>query len=279
MACQPNYVLCPPMPAHIIEPPQPQFYKAPLPVSADMDGDGEMRSLTRLSFDDYSRMSLQACAVRSHQRRCPTPDWAMAESSTRRVILAFMESRAYSKKQRALLSGLTERERLVAVIQKLKSQRDARVRVLDGLCNQFVSCTDPERRKALTVQIKNLDRVIQLIGRPDVFYELVVAYHRERLDSVGVAERCGLSPWGVRALLYRMNKAASGLGYVVEFSKPRVRLTPEQQAWVDEQKRLAKSGRLAAREARWNQRLAERRSKVLVMRRASIKRGQRGLPA
>jgi hypothetical protein len=213
---------CPPHAAHLILPDAPQFCKAPLPVSAAMDGDGEMHSLTRLSFDDYARCSLVTSRVRSHQRRCPTPDWTQSDAAVRRVLLAFLEKRAFSKKQRERLTGLTDRERFIGVMHKLKSQRDNRLRTLDGLCNEFVSCTDPDRRKLLTVEIQNLDRVIQLIGRPDVFLEVVTAYYREHLDSVGVAKRCGLSPWGVRGLLHRMNETAASLGYTVEFSKPRV---------------------------------------------------------
>ena len=217
-----------------------------MPIGRHTDDDA---GDSAVSWDDYQMMHVQTTAVRSRQRRHPTPAWALTESSTRRVVLAFMEKRAFSKKQREQLIG-TDRERFLAVIQKLKSQTDARVHVIESLCNEFVSCTDPARRKTLTTEITNLDRVVQLIGRPDVFYEVVVAYHCEHLDSVGVAERCGLSPWGVRALLYRMNKVASSLGYTVEFSKPRPKPTPEQVAWAKLQRRLARAERLEVRRNR-----------------------------
>jgi hypothetical protein len=245
--------VCAPAAARGSEPSQPQLCKIPMPVHltvADEEGDGYVRGL---AFDDFSRMNVQTSAVRTLVRRCPTPAWALTESSTRRVILAFMEKRAFSKKKRAALTG-TDRERFVNVMAALKSRRDNHIKVLDGLCNQFVICQDDARRKELTTQIQNLDRVLRMLGNPFLYYELVTAYHREHEDSVAVAERCGLSPWGVRALLRRMNLCARELGYTVEFSKQ----SDEQKALAEEQKRRTKLERQAVRAARRQQRLAKR---------------------
>jgi hypothetical protein len=237
-------IVCPPHAAHGIDSPQPIFCKGPLPVflpEKDSDGDGYARGL---SFDDAARCHT---FTRKIGRKHPTPLWTQSDAAVRRVLLAFMEARAFGPKGRERLSGLGDRDRLIAVVQKLKSKRDALIVVIERLCNEFVVTADPHRRRVLQTEIQNLDKQIILSARADVFFDLIVAYYRERLSSVDCAARTGLSPWGCRALLHRMNKCAKALGYRVEISEPRPRPTPEQIAWAKEQRRLAHAERTEAK--------------------------------
>ena len=171
--------------------------------------DGEFQR--GLSFSDYERCHVQQRGG-PRQRRCTTPLWAMNEASTRHVLLAFFEASVNSNKQRGFIHG-NERERLVAVLQKMKERRAAKITVLDKLCDEFISCSDPARRKILQIEISAIDRRLQLEDHVDTSYNIVFDYYRLAMDSVGVAEKNGLTPYGVWQILFRMNKVARRLGF------------------------------------------------------------------
>jgi hypothetical protein len=157
----------------------------------------------------------------------PQPEWTKNTADTRRVLLHYMESRVFSKLTIKTLSG-DERERFVRVIEKMKKQAAALVPYLDRRCEEFVNCTDPERRKQLTVSIAVLDRRIQLGAKCDVFFFVVRDYFVMRMSSVDVAQQNGLSPWGVRAIVHRLNRAALALGYHVEVDTRKRRSKKER---------------------------------------------------
>lgn len=73
-----------------------------------------------VSFDDYSRMQTTKRKT-SGERRLPTPFWAMNNPMLRRVLVQFMEERAFSKKERARRTA--ERKE---VIFQLKDKFDLR---------------------------------------------------------------------------------------------------------------------------------------------------------
>ena len=145
---------------------------------------------------------------------------------------------------------------MIAVLQKMKERRAAKIRVLENLCAEFVSCNDDKRRRILQIQISALDRRLQLEDRPDVFYNVVVDYYRTRMDSVAVAEKNGMTPWGVRQILFRMNKVAKALGYDVMVTCSRIRRSAEQVKAEHDRKRelrqAEREARRAEREARKN---------------------------
>jgi hypothetical protein len=169
-----------------------------------------------ISYENYASMHTQT--RNSGGRRRNAPLWAMNDDWTRRVVLAYMERRAFGDQSRVALKD-DRREHIINVMAALKNRATALTVVNDRLCAEYVACQDSARRKVLQTAISGYDRAIQLCSRPDVFYSVVVDYYRLRLNSVGVAERNGMSPSGVRQLLQRMNMLALSLGHVVECSE------------------------------------------------------------
>lgn len=202
--------ICPPAIARGAMFDKPTFRRAQvLPVHAPRAEDGGRC----ISFDDFSRMQTQFHG-RPRTRITQRPEWTENASATRRVLLCYMESRVCSKSQIKQFRG-NERERFVRVIAKLKQRADALRPAVDRLCEEFVTCSDAARRKELTTSITAYDRRIQLAEKCDVFFNVVRDYYVLQMSSVEVAEQNGLSPWGVRAICHRLNRAARSLGYHV----------------------------------------------------------------
>jgi hypothetical protein len=212
---------------------------------------------TGIDFGSYALMHTFHSKGGRGDRRLTTPLWAQSDDATRRVILAFMESRAFSKKKRATLRG-DERERFLQVMAALRVRVTFLTETCERLCHEYVECADDARHKVLQTQISNVDRQLQLAGRPDVFHGVVTDYYRLRLNSVECAEKYGMSPWGIRQFLYRINLCARSLGYTVDATDPEAveqrRLQKEAtREQYRERKRLevraAREARKAARDA------------------------------
>lgn len=119
-----------------------------------------------VSFDDYSRMQTTKRKT-SGERRLPTPTWAMNNPLLRRVLVQFMEERAFSKKERALRSTTVKqafkelkknfdlrtkegraafeatedallKQRLEDAKSKIVTKRPAAMAVMDRLCAEYV---------------------------------------------------------------------------------------------------------------------------------------------
>lgn len=117
------------------------------PVSATITATGWLSN--GVSFDDYSRMSTQTRRT-SGERRLPTPLWAMNNPMLRRVLIHFMEERAFSKKERtnsAFLKRVDDsgdkiklglKERLERAKAKIATKRPAAIVVLNRLCGEYV---------------------------------------------------------------------------------------------------------------------------------------------
>ncbi len=244
-AVRPTFTLCPPMPARGAMTYKPQYRTQKLkPVHLPKhDADGNFEN--GLTFDDYSRCQTHTLLGGFGKRRCATPDWAMNDTSVRRVVLAFLERRCFSKRRVATIQG-TERERLLAAICAIAAQKEGLIATYDRLDAEYVahlSCTAEfcqARRKTLRRILEGLDTSIRLTSQPDAIYSIVVEYHRWHLSSVGVAERHGISPVAVRQILARINRTAAELGYAVEFSSRR----------TAEERERSKAERDAIREAR-----------------------------
>ena len=146
------------------------------PVGATMTATGWLSN--GLSFDDYSRMSTHKRKT-SGERRLPTPLWAMNDFALRRVLVTFMEERAFSKKERLLRAtadkqALQElrknhdlrtrkgkkmlaiweearlRERLDAVQRKVATKRPAAALVMDQLCAKYVEIKQKGLKPGMT---------------------------------------------------------------------------------------------------------------------------------
>lgn len=172
-----------------------------------------------IDHSDYGRMNTYYHLGGSRNRRLSTPEWALSETATRRVLLAFMEGRVFSKRAREALTG-SERERFVVAMARMKQRTDAMMKVVDRLCDEYCAAVDGDRRRILQLEIDVLDKQIQLAGRPDVLIAIVHGYHRQRLTSRELAEKLAMTDAHIRQLLFRLNKVAKGLGYEVERTSP-----------------------------------------------------------
>jgi hypothetical protein len=214
------------------------------PVSAHITAAGWISN--GISFDDYSRMATRTRKT-SGERRLPTPIWAMNNPMLRRVLVSFMEERAFSKKERGKLrkkAGL--KERLNHARNKIISKRPAAMSVLDRLCADYVEIKNNGLKPGMTdkewnttkkqpymefaesqariddeqIRIKQLEREIEGIdtylrisenGGADIVAAIVYLYYRTGLDSVGVGAELGLKPPHVRQTLFRMHQTAKNL--------------------------------------------------------------------
>lgn len=212
------------------------------PVSATITATGWLSN--GVSFDDYSRMSTQTRRA-SGERRLPTPEWAMNNPMLRRVLVQFMEERAFSKKERLKLKGGLK-ERLERAKEKIATKRPAAIVVLDRLCGEYTEIkskglkpgmTDAEwnaskaqpymnfaegearyqdeqkRLRQLEIEIEGIDTYLRISenGGADIVAAAVYLYYRTGLDSVGVGAELGLKPPHVRQTLWRLHQTAKKL--------------------------------------------------------------------
>ena len=211
------------------------------PVSARITADGWISN--GIDFGSYNFMSTRTHKI-SGERRLPTPSWAVNNPMLRRVLVRFMEERAFSKKERAILrkkAGL--KERLNKACAKIMSKRTAAVAVLDKLCAEYVEIqnngmkpgmTDKEwnttkkqpymefaegqariddetkRIMYLEREISGIDTYLRISenGGADIVASIVYLYYRVGLDSVGVGMELGLKPPHVRQTLFRLHQTA-----------------------------------------------------------------------
>ena len=149
------------------------------PVGATVTATGWLSN--GVSFDDYNRMSTHKRKT-SGERRLPTPGWAMSDFALRRVLVTFMEERAFSKKERtvrtaaekearkvlkaaldkkgaeyaerrkayAALEEVWLRSRLDAVQKKVASKRPQAESVMDQLCAEYVDIRQKGLRPGMT---------------------------------------------------------------------------------------------------------------------------------
>ena len=214
------------------------------PVAAHITATGWLSN--GLSFQDYANMHVRtkkSCG----ERRLATPIWAMNNPMLRRVLVAFIEERAFSKKERAKLrkkAGM--KERLNHARAKIISKRPAAMVVLDRLCAEYVEIknnglksgmTDKEwnatkkqpyfefaegqakiddmqyRLKQLEREISGIDTYLRISenGGADIVAAIVYLYYRAGMDSVGVGAELGLKPPHIRQTLFRMHQTAKML--------------------------------------------------------------------
>lgn len=214
------------------------------PINAKITATGWLSN--GISFDDYTRMQTITRKT-AGERRLPTPMWAMNNAMLRRVLVRFMEERAFSKKERATFQkDLGLRERLLQATSRIILKRPAAVATLDRLCEEYVSIkqrglnpdmTDKEwneskaqpymafaegearyvdeqkRIKQLESEIEGIDTYLRISenGGADIVAATVYLYYRAGLDSVGVGSELGLKAPHVRQTLFRLHQTAKRL--------------------------------------------------------------------
>jgi hypothetical protein len=212
------------------------------PINVKMTATGWLSN--GISWDDFSRMQTRLKKT-TGERRLPTPLWAMNNAMLRRVLVRFMEERAFSKKERATLKGGL-RERLAQAAARVASKRPSAIATLYKLCEEHVAIrqrglnpkmTDKEwneskpqpympfaegearyvdeqkRIKQLESEIEGIDTYLRISenGGADVVAAAVYLYYRTGLDSVGVGSELGLKPPHVRQTLFRLHQTAKRL--------------------------------------------------------------------
>jgi len=233
-----------------------------LPVSARITATGWISN--GISFDDYARMQSHTRKI-ARERRLPTPPWAMNNALLRRVIVTFMEERAFSKKERARLKSGGLRERLENAKARIIAKRPAAMVVLDRLCAEYVeiknkglnpNITDKEwneskkqpfmpfaedearfqdeqkRIKALESEIEGIDTYLRISenGGADIIAATVYLYYRTGFDSVGVGSELGLKPPHIRQTLFRLHQTAKRLTADGTFKEVKVKITKKAAA-------------------------------------------------
>ena len=223
-----------------------------LPISARITATGWISN--GISFDDFARMQTQTRKT-SGERRLPTPAWAMSNAMLRRVIVTFMEERAFSKKERSRIPSKTGlKERLGRAKARIITKRAAAITVLDRLCDEYVEIknkglrpgmTDREwnetkkqpymefaegearfqderkRLRQLEIEIEGIDTYLRISenGGADIVAAAVYLYYRTGLDSVGVGAELGLKSPHVRQTLYRLHQTAKRLEAAGKFKE------------------------------------------------------------
>ena len=222
------------------------------PVSARITASGWISN--GIDFESYARMQTTTRKT-AGERRLPTPDWAMNNPMLRRVLVRFMEERAFSKKERGTFTKDTGlRERLTRACARIMQKRPAAIASLDKLCEEYVEIkqrglnpqmTDKEwneskaqpympwaegearyvdeqkRIKQLESEIEGIDTYLRISenGGADVVAATVYLYYRTGLDSVGVGAELGLKPPHVRQTLFRLHQSAKRIDAEGGFGK------------------------------------------------------------
>jgi hypothetical protein len=209
------------MSAHPITicPPSPQlshdhdFNAKHFAVAAHSIADGEYES-TGLSFNDYSRMQTETHKLFAGRRKA-VPVWAVNDSDLQRVLVEYLESRAYYK---ARSQSGTLRERIAQAEKRIAARALKTSRSLDALCARYIelqrSGGDARELAKLECAIKGLDTVLIISRSPaPIAAAIIYKYFRLGYKSTQIASDLGLHSPGVRQMLLRIHKAARALGY------------------------------------------------------------------
>jgi hypothetical protein len=208
----PTVQYCAPAPAYSLAAPEPVFHKpGNHPVAAAMGSDGEMVSPYGISFDDYTRM--QTFTKRPTPRRKPVPLYATDPDSMRRVLVRFMEIRAFGAKlecRRGPLPG-SDAYRLRRAYMKLMDDIPRLDALATTLSHRYVEGKQNGMSAAvlrsLEIEIEGVDSLSIVAARtPEIILGVIYQSYCCHEDSVTVAERFGLKPPSVRALLYRIGR-------------------------------------------------------------------------
>jgi hypothetical protein len=227
-----------------------QFSKRPLPIRVKFTPTGWLT----VGIDFESHLSLKQRKA-AGERRKPTPTWALNNAMLRRVIVAFMEERAFSKKERSAMKKFRSlKVRLNAAQARIVTKRAAAIVVFDRLNEEYVQIKkkglrpeisdkewnesksqpymefaegearyqdEQQRLRRLEIALEGLDTYLRISenGGADIVGAVAYLYYRLGLDSVGVALELGLKSPHVRIMIYRLNQTAKNLEKEGAFDK------------------------------------------------------------
>jgi hypothetical protein len=91
-----------------------------------------------IDFSDYQRMSTSIKAAPTYRRK-PVPEYAFDHNKMRRLLVRYMESRAFTRKEIAAgLSG-SDATRLHRAQEKLASTRPELIATINRLCGRYIA--------------------------------------------------------------------------------------------------------------------------------------------
>jgi hypothetical protein len=146
--------------------------------------------------------------------------------------------------------------------------RDSAARLtahLDRMCSEYVEHLECDsqfclrRRKTLDLQIKVLDGRLIFCARPELFYNIIIAFYRTRLMSREIGEKHGISSECVRTILSRMNACARELGYA---APQKIAASPEVRRMRKAQLEAYRAARVEERRIRAEQQEASRQYRI-----------------
>ena len=219
---------CPPSYRPELEYDQHMTIQSKYPVSVKHVADGEVES-PGLSWDDYRFMSTTTHKL-DKGRRLERPIWATNDAALRRLLIFYVQSRAYMN-NKPDVSG-TEKERLDRALAVLAARRPKQEASLKYLCQEHRllaasdDANDKARKRKLAIQIANLDTCLRFDSNiAAIVIGAVHGYYRRGLDSVAVAEELNLKSPHVRQLFWRLHKAWARLeqGWQPGTSGPKIR--------------------------------------------------------
>jgi hypothetical protein len=182
---------------------------------------------TSIAFSDYRFMHTKTRKLNCARMKEPLP-WAFDDRIFREVLVRYLESRAYQNLHlcRAARNG-TQEERMARAVAKLKERTPRKIEVLTGLCKQFAAeKANPEpdhaRLRQLETSIRSLDGEVRTAERPaEIMCGVRYFYFHCGCDSVETAQRLLLTPWGVRQLIWRLDRIYKRM--IEEQQKPGTR--------------------------------------------------------
>jgi hypothetical protein len=191
----------------------------------------------------------------SHHRS-GIPSWILNKETFFGVVVRYLEAKAFgaTKVKVNERCGLPERLRRAEAV--LKSQRAAKIQILQSLSKRHFELKrtgDPEHKK-LECQLQNLDTQIRFLDRGHFALVSAVLYlsYRCGLDSVAVGLHLSMRPETVRQVCARCRRIAGTP------APKRNRLTAEERAKRQELKAARIKARAELREARRAERAAKK---------------------
>lgn len=206
----PTLTICAPAASPQI-PDDPQFLNPfrHAPVGAHFEADGEVVS-TGIDFSDFSRMRVQTRGTGIYRQK-PTPEYALNHDSMRRLLVRFMEARAFSKKQIAAGMRGSDATRLRRAHEALLADVPRLEALATKLCQEYIESKNYGARKEwlkqAEIEIEGTDTQIILAKRlPEIIVGVIWRSYSLCEDSVAVGKALGLKPPATRQLLHRLSK-------------------------------------------------------------------------
>jgi hypothetical protein len=203
-----------------------------------------------IDFSDYQRMSTSIKAAPTYRRK-PVPEYAFDHNKMRRLLVRYMESRAFTRKEIAAgLSG-SDATRLHRAQEKLASTRPELIATINRLCGRYIAMKNgtfeeeewfaavpaearetfrKEQLGKLAVEIEGIDTQLLMLQEnfPAIVLGVIYRSYCVGENSVAVGEALRMKPPLVRQMLHRLSKVWNRMQAEAELSSEpgRLRKTP-----------------------------------------------------